>query len=381
MSSTRTAKPGSPPRQERYASSYERGLLGNLVAKRVELLTPENRAPLWFLQWLSWQPDGLEAAGRAIGSDELERLCLDPGFLPDDLWRAVADYRSDWIASRPAVAETTIFRRTADAVAFAQSAPALVLLQGVARIGKSFSAQEICARSGGLLRYVQTPASNDEFSFLRAFALSLGVASSLKTKAVEIRARVEETLQSGGVGVVLDEAHYCFDSYLRSTSLPTRINWLMCALVNHRVPLVLVTTDQFHKAVVRLENATQWSSEQLAGRIAYSERLPTRLPMQDLLAVARSVFPEGDAAAWRALAAQADVSSTHLSAITALVCRARWHASRAGRTTATNDDLRRAFRESVIPAKASPAPRDNSARPSRMIFLGRQNSPGSLAVG
>lgn len=349
MSSTRIAKPGTPPRQERFASGYERGLLGNLAAKRVQHLTPAQRAPLLFLQWLSWQPGRLEEVRRAIGDVNLERMCLDPGFLPADLWQAVADYRAEWIAARPPVVETTIGRRMADAIAFAQKAPALVLLQGVARIGKSFAAANICERSGGVMRYVATPPSNDEFSFIRAFALALGVSSSLKMKVVEMRARVEETLQAGGIGIVLDEAHYCFDSYLRSTSLPTRINWLMCALVNNRVPLVLVTTDQFHKAVVRLEKSTDWSSEQLAGRITYTERLPEKLPMPDLLAVARAIFPEGNTIAWSALAAYANLSETHLAAMTALASRARWHASQSGRANATADDLRVAMRETNLP--------------------------------
>jgi len=38
MSGTRYAIPGSALRQERYASSFEKGFLANLVAKRIALL-------------------------------------------------------------------------------------------------------------------------------------------------------------------------------------------------------------------------------------------------------------------------------------------------------------------------------------------------------
>jgi len=109
--------------------------------------------------------------------------------------------------------------RLADAIAFAQSAPVMVLLEGVARIGKSFAAQDCCERSAGLVRYIQTPARNDDLAFYRAFAKSLGVACSLSMKAQQIRDRVEEALQGAGVAVLIDEAHYCFDTYIRPCTM------------------------------------------------------------------------------------------------------------------------------------------------------------------
>ncbi|MEI9863614.1 MAG: hypothetical protein WDN00_03470 [Limisphaerales bacterium] len=62
MSSTRIAKPGTPFRQNRFASAYPSGLLANLVAKRcAQIEDPTEREPIWFLQLLSWQPGGLAA--------------------------------------------------------------------------------------------------------------------------------------------------------------------------------------------------------------------------------------------------------------------------------------------------------------------------------
>ena len=55
--------------------------------------------------------------------------------------------------------------------------------------------------------------------------------------------------------------------------------------------------------------------------------LADRLVMPDLIAVARAIFPEGEKKVWPALAACADLSETRLSAIRALVDRARRHAS------------------------------------------------------
>lgn len=356
-------------------SSYERGLLGNLVAKRCERLSFTDRGPIIFLQWLSWQPGGLADAQRAIGSNELERLCLDPSFLPDDLWQAVWKYRASWIMSRPPVVETTIGQRIADAIDFARSSPVMVLIEGVARIGKSFAAQDCCQRSAGDVRYVQTPAGNDDLAFFRAFAKSLGVACALSMKAQQIRDRVEEALQGTGVAVVIDEAHYCFDSYVRPCTMPTRINWILTALVNQGVPVIMVATHQFKKAVARVEKSTGWTSEQLTGRIAYTEQLPDKLPLADLLAVARVIYPEGDAKSWRALAAYADLSDTHLAAINSLASRARWHAGRAGRSVATAEDLRSAIMESHSPIKFEATaphrkPRAVASRPFRVNSAG-----------
>lgn len=65
MSSTRTAQDDSTFHQGRYASApeFERGLLGNLVAKRVALLDARSdRELLWFLHYLSHKEEGGLAA-------------------------------------------------------------------------------------------------------------------------------------------------------------------------------------------------------------------------------------------------------------------------------------------------------------------------------
>ena len=367
MSSTRTAKPGSPLRQERFASGYQRGLLANLVAKRCAQIEDDGeRAVIWFLQWLSWQPGGIAAhvqdiyppevlKGNLVSEleQELFETCLSDETQPrnDTDFKFAAAYRARWIQNHSGGVVTDIGRRVHDAIEYASASHCLVLVDGLPRIGKSFAAKAYCERSAGVARYVQTPASNDDFSFFRAIAQALGVSSSLKMKAQEIRARVEETLQAGTLSLVLDEAHYCFDSYLRSTSLPVRINWIMTALVNFGVPVVLVTTPQFQRAQARVEKSTGWTSDQFTGRIGHVEKLPDHLPMSDLIAVARVVFPEGDARSWRALAAYSDLSKQHLAAISALANRARWHAKQDGRQEASAADLGRAIRECSLPVE------------------------------
>jgi len=75
MSSTRTAKPGTAPRQERFASSFHKGILANLVAKRCrEIRAPhdvqEMREAIWFLQFTSLQPDHWQSAAFEISKTD-----------------------------------------------------------------------------------------------------------------------------------------------------------------------------------------------------------------------------------------------------------------------------------------------------------------------
>jgi histone H3/H4 len=69
-----------------------------------------------------------------------------------------------------------------------------------------------------------------------------------------------------------------------------------------------------------------------------------------LMAVAKSALPEADGQTKRALAAYALTSAKYLAAIEAIAKRARYIAAKDGRASATTDDVRRAMKESVIPA-------------------------------
>jgi hypothetical protein len=69
MSSTRKAKDDSVYHQSRYASSaeFERGLLGNLVARRASMLDHrEDRELIWAVHYLSHQDGGLELVAREL---------------------------------------------------------------------------------------------------------------------------------------------------------------------------------------------------------------------------------------------------------------------------------------------------------------------------
>ena len=406
MSSTRYAETGTPLRQERFASSVPRGLLANLVAMRcAEINPPADRAAVWFAQERSWERGGLETLARDMLqrfplaewrawfnetrlsevkaqpgamacalAEEIQRLCLDPQCPLAEVWEALDDYRKRWISEIEPHAETSIGRRVCEALDYAQTSRALTLIDGPARIGKSFAARAWCQKSGGLARYAQVPCSNDDASFFRAIGKSLGVSSSLKLKAAEMRARVEEVLQAGDLMLVLDEAHYLWPQQWCRYALPARVNWIMTALVNYNVPCVCVTTPQFYVSQQRVERLTEWTSEQFIGRIGHVERLPAKLGIRDLVKVAQALLPDGDASVWESLATYADVSKKHLASIEAIATRASWLAGKDGNQSATAAYVRRAIKESVFPsdsalaeslAPARKARRSSSARPPR----------------
>jgi len=393
MSSTRTAKPGTPFRQEKFASANQSGLLANLVAKRcLQIGDAAERAPIWFLQWLSWQPGGLAAHIPEIFSagdlklnpvEDLERLlfetCLDgdgeyaPQYDPD--WQLAAAYRARWIKKHSGGVETTIGRKIVEAFAHARETRSLVLIQGVSGVGKSHVAREYVQRGAGLARLINVPSAGDDQSFFRTIATALGLSSSLKLKAVEMRERIETTLCCGDLELIFDQAEFLFPQYLRGYSLPSRLAWIRTALVDRGVPVSLLATPQYDKEKSRTEKLTGWNSAQWTSRISFVQDLPEVLTTKDLITAARGIFPEGDEKTWLALAGYvAENPHRNLFHIEALAKRARRLATQRERTEAMPDDLRNALRESMSPvatrdsrtirrprAAISPARRDISA--------------------
>lgn len=382
---TRTAPVGSPLRQERYASSpcFEQGLLANHVARRCALINPpEKRAAIWFVQWRSWQPGGLDLLAKEllrnypisdfgyvvrhpdlnIGPEmfssqlieELTTLSLDPMHCLFGLYETVNDYRQKWIKEQAkGVVQTEIGKLVASAMTYASEARTMVLIDGAARIGKTFEARQFCQQSGGLVRYVQVPSASDMASFIRAIGEGLGLATNLNLKVQVLHDRIRDALASEDVSICFDEAHYLWPMGRLRYSVPSRVNWIMTTLCNMRVPVILVSTPQFYTAQAQLEKQTAWTSEQFIGRLGHVERLPDKLSDADLRKVAAYILPGADTRTIAALAAYATVSKKHLSSIDAIAKRAEWFARHDGRDNASADDVKRAMKESVIPSDAA----------------------------
>lgn len=288
----------------------------------------------------------------------LTRLCLDPeiDIAQGSPWyfasliQTLRDFqkaRSQEIKSKFVM--TAIGRKIFDCLDYSLNGGGFVLVEGLARIGKTLAAKAWCDLHPGQARYVQVPASNDDQSFFRKIAESLGVSCSLSMKALQMRERIEYVLQTSRLMLVLDESTYLWPQNNRREALPNRINWLMTALVNYGVPVTLIATPQFTKAQKTVERKTGWASEQFIGRIQHYEPLPESVDEQDLTAVARALLPEGDAKSIELLVCYAQSSQRYLAGIESAIKRARYLAQKDSRDRAAFRDIAQAI-QSVIPS-------------------------------
>lgn len=295
-------------------------------------------------------------------AENLERhlgeLCLDPAtslvdgspwYFPN-LISTLRQYQAEWIEQRrTAVVVTAIGQQVYDALEYARDTRRMVLIDGNARIGKTFAVKAWCEQNPGRARYVQVPSTNDELGFFRAIATALGMSCGGSWKAVQLRSRIEDVLQTGQITLVFDEAHYAFPSSSCRTTIPGRINWIMTALINYGVGVALVTTPQFIKTQKVIEQRTSWTSEQLTGRIGHYEKLAETLSDADLEAVAKSLLPTGDARCIKALVLYAKSSAKYLAGIETAVARAKFIARRNDREQVTFADVKQTI-ENVIPS-------------------------------
>ncbi len=93
----------------------------------------------------------------------------------------------------------------------------------------------------------RVPSSNDDMSFFRAMAESLGIGTSHAYKALELRGRIETVLHTGDLLLVLDEGHYLWPQRNMRKAVPHRINWMLTQLVNMGVPVAVVTHPAIHE--------------------------------------------------------------------------------------------------------------------------------------
>ncbi len=308
----------------------------------------------------------------------LERICLDPevdlaSFAPyffPTLIQTLRDYVQHWISEKTkGVVMTEIGRIVSEVCDYTVDQRIMSLINGMARTGKTFQAKIWCAQNPGSARYIQVPSSNDEVGFYRALARAIGVSINLNSKAHHLRDRIEDVLQSGQLAVCLDEAHHLWPNSNYRGALPRRISWLCTALVNHGVPVILVTTPQFFLARGGTAEKAHFNTDQFDGRLSHYEALPSGLSKEDLAAVAKSLLPEGSAGTIAGLVGYAQASARYLAGISAVVTRARFLAKRSGRTTVQAADVRKAIQEGVLPSDKALAQAvrqaDEKTRPKR----------------
>ncbi len=306
--------------------------------------------------------DEICRAGTIALETELAELCLNPelplsSFRPwyfQDALGTLRRFYSHWIeTAREKVVVTELGQKVYDVLDFALDARCMVLIDGFARTGKTFAAKAWCEAHPGRTRYLQVPSTNDEIGFYRAIAKGLGVSINLNSKAQELRQRCEDVLQRGDLAIVFDEAHYLWPNSNYRDAMPTRVNWIMTALVNFGVPVALVTTPQFMRTQKAVERKSSWTSEQFIGRIGHYEKLPDSLTESDLDKVASALLPEADDLIREILVRYAQGSAKYLAGIESVSRRARYLAGKEGRSKVNRADIKRAVQESVIPSDSA----------------------------
>jgi hypothetical protein len=420
MSSTRKAKSGSPLRQERYASSsaLRKGLLANLVAKRCEALSSAaDRELVFFLaelslrngfavhrscnlfpQWL-WDSTGKpnETAFERVARELTElwpervtksvkrarseiaaclpRLCLDARVEVESaavksfagLIQALREYQRRFeSAVLPKVAMTEVTETIFEALDYCLVQRGMVLVEGTYRSGKSFSSQAWCQMHLGQSRYVQLSSSTDVSAFYRDIARAVGVACSLQMKAMEMRARIEDTLRGQQLLLCVDESEWLFPQSSDVRAVPERMSWLMTALVNQGVPVALIGSRNFTRLLHNAETRCPvWGSEQLHGRIKLRKSLPESLSEADLFKIARAVMPEANEPMQMLLVGHALKSKGRIAAIEAAASRAKFFAIRADRRVCFADIERAMLEAGTISPDQTSEPPAPAPRPSR----------------
>jgi len=314
-----------------------------------------------------------QAAAAAGLEKQLLALCLDPAMPVADgspwyfptLVSTLREFQSQWIAARRPAVVTAIGEKVYSALDYSTQSHRMVLVDGLPRLGKTNAAKAYCDLHPGRARYFECPSGNDDFSFYREIALSLGVSINLKSKAQELRLRIEETLRGGDLAIVIDQAHYLWpQSHYRNTT-PARINWLM-ALADRGVPVSLISTNQFFLCQKAIEKATCWRSEQFVGRIGHYEKLPDALSPDDLEAVASVMLPGGTTDSIKALVLYAQSSVRYLAAMDAIAARVRFICQSENRQKIEFRDVKRAIQSSVIPSdEALKSAIEGDAQPGR----------------
>jgi hypothetical protein len=289
----------------------------------------------------------------------LRQFCLDPGFGIEslkldtfqDLLGAMLAYMDRWEKKTLSdMVITEVGSKVLEALNYSEDQKCLALVEGFARTGKTFIAKAWCAARPGRRRIVSLSEASSEKEFFREIAKAVGAAASYGFKGNELRERVNDILRPGYLTLVIDEAHFLWPQRNLREATPRRIEWVRASLANYGTPVVMIATHQFTKSQQQIEKNTNWSSEQLIGRIAFCAKLPDRLPKEDIAAVARFHLPEAEDRSIAFLVDYVIASKKNLASIDHGVKAARHEAAKAGRASVTHTDIMVGFNHTVLPS-------------------------------
>lgn len=388
------------PAQARWAGglSQQHGLNGTLVAKRFLNMTPiegsyreETREIILWIQGRSLAPGGLKAVAKELverwpvgrdgvparvareplvlyGDSEpefivetLEELCLRPGSAEQygsEKWQALRETMRAWETRQlAATTRTCVGREVVAACDYAASTRSLVLVTGPDGIGKRTAAQRHSETFCGRFRYSPVPTANDKTNFFRELAKPLGTGAALTKKANEMEPRAREMLQVSGLCAVFGDAQYFFPTTNPRDSQPDRLDWLVSALVEQGVGVVLISGPGFAHRLKLAQRCARWDSSAFESHVRRRE-IKARLDYPDFEAVARAMLPDGTAPSVCFALAAACCPNKHekwtLRQLRRAVDDVLYAADQAGRQAPTDADVCAALRPLLVPSDVSP---------------------------
>lgn len=330
--------------------------------RRVERASREEQMPTPREEVDEYREAAADKASSSL-SQFLRECCVDPGTNVEagcwyfiDLPDALRELRARQIAAAKArIADTLVSRQINDALDFWKARRRMILIEGVAGIGRTATLRAWCDAQAGLVRYVEVPSSTDDRSFYVSIARELGVARGMSFSGQQIKVRVEETLRASGLMLALDESQYLWGNALRPRKTPDRILWIKTAF-DAGTPIALVAHTDFTKWQQHFVERTLWTDEQFERRINRTLRTPIAHGREDLLKIARVHFPTGDERSWKLLAAYAlGTPKKRASAIVEAMESACYRAELQGRSAPVFADIEAALREEHAFLQTPPA--------------------------
>ena len=269
----------------------------------------------------------------------------------DDLLSALKILKQRFIdRARCQLAQTEITALIIDTLEFWQSGPSacMVLIMGKPGVGKTVTLRAVCDMSAGMVRYVETPASNSNRDFYAAVARSLGCADGASYNGSQIKSKVEETLHLSELSLVYDEAQMLWPQHARPQSRPERLQWIK-TMLDSGTAVALVGLPEFRDWQELYVKKSLWKDEQLDRRLNRTVELASHTRM-DLIRIARALHPDGDEPAWELLAGYALGSiKKRASAIAEALRSARYIARKEGRDVIKYEDIEAAVHLDFAP--------------------------------
>jgi hypothetical protein len=269
----------------------------------------------------------------------------------DDLLGALKILRQRFIdRARRQLAETEITALIIDTLEFWQSEPeaCMVLIMGKPGVGKTVTLQAVCDMSAGMVRYVETPASNSNRDFYAAVARSLGCADGSSYNGSQIKGKVEETLHLSELSLAYDEAQMLWPQHARPQSRPERLQWIK-TMLDSGTAVALVGLPEFCDWQELYVKKSLWRDEQLDRRLNRTIELGSHTRM-DLIRIARALHPDGDEPILDLLAGYGLGSKKkRASAIGEALRSARYVARKDGRDVIMYEDIEAAVQLDFTP--------------------------------